>query len=103
MKIADLIRANTDAAYTRELMTKEFAGTATLRQLLELDDEMLLRVGAGMRRGIWFGTAVFDGAKEDEIKAPAGRPHCLPRARARCSTGAPARKSTRRSWSATST
>src|SRR5665213_1605176 len=68
-KIADLIRGNTDAAYTRELMKKEFAGTATLRQLLELDDEMLLRVGAGMEHGIWFGTAVFDGAKEDEIKA----------------------------------
>jgi DNA-directed RNA polymerase subunit beta len=68
-KIADLIKANTDAAYTRELMKKEFAGTATLRQLLELDDEMLLRVGAGMKRGIWFGTAVFDGAQESEIKA----------------------------------
>ena len=68
-KIADLIAANTDAAYTRELMKQEFAGTATLRQLLELDDEMLLRVGAGMKRGIWFGTAVFDGARESEIKA----------------------------------
>jgi DNA-directed RNA polymerase subunit beta len=68
-KIADLIKANTDAAYTRELMKKEFAGTAALRQLLELDDEMLLRVGAGMERGIWFGTAVFDGAREEEIKA----------------------------------
>jgi DNA-directed RNA polymerase subunit beta len=68
-KIAALIKANTDAAYTRELMKKEFAGTATLRQLLELDDEMLLRVGAGMKRGIWFGTAVFDGAQESEIKA----------------------------------
>jgi DNA-directed RNA polymerase subunit beta len=53
----------------RELMKEEFAGTATLRQLLELDDEMLLRVAAGMERGIWFGTAVFDGAKESEIKA----------------------------------
>jgi len=68
-KIAELIAANTDAAYTRELMKKEFAGTAALRQLLELDDEMLLRVGAGMKRGIWFGTAVFDGAREGEIKA----------------------------------
>jgi DNA-directed RNA polymerase subunit beta len=68
-KIAALIKENNDAAYTRELMKKEFAGTATLRQLLELDDEMLLRVGAGMKRGIWFGTAVFDGAQESEIKA----------------------------------
>jgi len=68
-KIADLIKLNTTAEYTRELLKKEFAGTATLRQLLELDDEMLLRVGAGMERGIWFGTAVFDGAQESEIKA----------------------------------
>jgi DNA-directed RNA polymerase subunit beta len=68
-KIAALIKANSDVEATRELMKKEFAGTATLRQLLELDDEMLLRVGAGMKRGIWFGTAVFDGAKESEIKA----------------------------------
>ena len=68
-KIAALIQGSTDAAYTRELMKKEFAGTATLRQLLDLDDEMLLRVAAGMKRGIWFGTAVFDGAQEGEIKA----------------------------------
>ena len=68
-KIAALIAANSDVEATRELMKKEFAGTATLRQLLELDDEMLLRVGAGMKRGIWFGTAVFDGAQESEIKA----------------------------------
>ncbi len=68
-KIAALIGTNSDAAYTRELMKKEFAGTAALRQLLELDDEMLLRVAKGMKRGIWFGTAVFDGAREEEIKA----------------------------------
>jgi DNA-directed RNA polymerase subunit beta len=43
-KIADAGQGQHDAAYTRELMKKEFAGTATLRQLLELDDEMLLRV-----------------------------------------------------------
>jgi DNA-directed RNA polymerase subunit beta len=68
-KIADLIKLNSAADSVRELVTKEFAGTATLRQLLELDDEMLLRVAAGMEKGIWFGTAVFDGAQESEIKA----------------------------------
>jgi DNA-directed RNA polymerase subunit beta len=68
-KIAQLVKANSDAVYTRELLKKEFAGTATLRQLMELDDEMLLRVAQGMDKGIWFGTAVFDGAREDEIKA----------------------------------
>jgi DNA-directed RNA polymerase subunit beta len=65
----DIFEDKSLANEVRELMKKEFAGTATLRQLLELDDEMLLRVGAGMQRGIWFGTAVFDGAKENEIKA----------------------------------
>ena len=43
-KVAELVQANSDVAYTRELMRKEFAGTAVLRQLEELDDEMLLRV-----------------------------------------------------------
>ncbi len=68
-KIAELMKLNSAADAVREIIKKEFAGTATLGQLLELDDEMLLRVVAGMERGIWFGTAVFDGAKESEIKA----------------------------------
>ncbi len=67
-------------------MKKEFAGTATLRQLLELDDEMLLRVAAGMKKGIWFGTAVFDGAQESEIKALLASAGCRLRARRRSST-----------------
>jgi DNA-directed RNA polymerase subunit beta len=68
-KIAALVKGNSDANFIREEMKKEFAGTAALRQLLELDDEMLVRVAAGMERGIWFGTNVFDGAQESEIKA----------------------------------
>ena len=68
-KIAEIVERNRDANEIRELVTARFANTAALRQLLELDDEMLLRVGAGMKRGIWFGTAVFDGAREEEIKA----------------------------------
>ncbi len=68
-KIAALVKQNSDANFIREEVKKEFAGTATLRQLLELDDETLIRVAAGMERGIWFGTNVFDGAQEGEIKA----------------------------------
>ena len=64
-----LCERNRDANEVRAMVTERFANTATLRQLLELDDEMLLRVAAGMKRGIWFGTAVFDGAKEAELKA----------------------------------
>ena len=68
-KVAELLKANSGATYAREMAKKEFAGTAVLRQLLELDDEMLIRVMQGMSKGIWFGTAVFDGAQESEIKA----------------------------------
>jgi DNA-directed RNA polymerase subunit beta len=68
-KIAALVKQNSDVNFIRENMRQEFAGTATLRQLEELDDETLLRVAAGMQRGIWFGTAVFDGAQESEIKS----------------------------------
>jgi DNA-directed RNA polymerase subunit beta len=64
-----VVQRNHDANEVRAMVTERFANTATLRQLLELDDEMLLRVAAGMKKGIWFGTAVFDGAKEAELKA----------------------------------
>jgi DNA-directed RNA polymerase subunit beta len=64
-----VVERNRDANEVRAMVTERFANTATLRQLLELDDEMLLRVAHGMKKGIWFGTAVFDGAKEAELKA----------------------------------
>ena len=59
----------TKASEIRELFKARFEGTAALNQLLDLDDEQTIRVAAGMKRGIWFGTAVFDGARETEIKA----------------------------------
>ncbi len=68
-KIAELVSAHTNVAALREAIKIGFTGTATLNQLLDLDDETLIRVASGMKRGIWFGTAVFDGAQEGEIKA----------------------------------
>jgi DNA-directed RNA polymerase subunit beta len=67
--IAELVKKNQDANAIREIFKEKFANTAALRQLLELDDTQVVRVGLGMQRGIWFGTAVFDGARETEIKA----------------------------------
>jgi DNA-directed RNA polymerase subunit beta len=63
------VEQNQAANEIRAAITENFADTATLKQLLDLDDDRLLRVVAGMERGIWFGTAVFDGARETEIKA----------------------------------
>jgi DNA-directed RNA polymerase subunit beta len=68
-KIADIVNSNSDVNYLREQIKVGFADTATLQHLLDLDDNMLVRVAKGMERGIWFGTAVFDGAQESEIKA----------------------------------
>ncbi|WP_263365035.1 DNA-directed RNA polymerase subunit beta [Edaphobacter bradus] len=68
-QVAELAAQHDKASEVRELFKARFANTAALRQLLALDDEQTLRVAAGMKRGIWFGTAVFDGARETEIKA----------------------------------
>jgi len=68
-QVAELVEKNQKANEVRKLLEERFGGTALLRQLLDLDDEKLLQVARGMKRGIWFGTAVFDGAKEEEIKA----------------------------------
>ncbi len=68
-QVAELAANMQEADEVRELFKARFAGTAALNQLLRLDDEQTMRVAAGMKRGIWFGTAVFDGARENEIKA----------------------------------
>jgi len=68
-KVAALAAQHQKAGEVREIFKEAFKDTAALNQLLNLDDEQTMRVAAGMKRGIWFGTAVFDGAKESEIKA----------------------------------
>jgi DNA-directed RNA polymerase subunit beta len=68
-KVAALAAQHNKASEVKEIFKTAFKDTAALNQLLALDDEQTMRVAAGMKRGIWFGTAVFDGAKESEIKA----------------------------------
>jgi DNA-directed RNA polymerase subunit beta len=68
-QVAEIVERNQEANEVREFIKEKFVNTATLNQLLELDDTQLMRVAKGMKRGIWFGTAVFDGARESEIKA----------------------------------
>jgi DNA-directed RNA polymerase subunit beta len=68
-KVAALAAQREKASEVREIFQEAFKNTAALTQLMNLDDEQTMRVAAGMRKGIWFGTAVFDGAKESEIKA----------------------------------
>ena len=68
-RLPQLAEQHNKASEVKEIFKDAFKNTAALNQLLALDDEQTIRVAAGMKRGIWFGTAVFDGAKESEIKA----------------------------------
>ncbi|MGA7885739.1 MAG: DNA-directed RNA polymerase subunit beta, partial [Acidobacteriaceae bacterium] len=68
-QVAALVKQHQETTELRKAVREKFANTAVLRQLEDLDNEQLLRVCAGMGRGVWFGTAVFDGAREGEIKA----------------------------------
>jgi DNA-directed RNA polymerase subunit beta len=68
-KIAAIVEENQEANHLREQIKVGFKDTAALQLLLDMDDTTLIRVAKGMKRGIWFGTAVFDGAQESEIKA----------------------------------
>ena len=68
-KVAELAAQSQKASEIKKIFSEAFKDTAALNQLLKLDDEQTVRVAAGMKRGIWFGTAVFDGARETEIKA----------------------------------
>jgi DNA-directed RNA polymerase subunit beta len=68
-QIAEIVEKNQNANEIRGVVRERFAGTAVLRQLEEMNDDQLLSATAGMKRGIWCGTAVFDGARETEIKA----------------------------------
>jgi DNA-directed RNA polymerase subunit beta len=68
-QVAALVEKHQKVAELRKEIDQRFAGTALLRQLQDLDDDRLVQVARGMGKGIWFGTAVFDGAREEEIKA----------------------------------
>jgi DNA-directed RNA polymerase subunit beta len=68
-QVAAMVERSQQASEVREFIREKFADTATQKQLMDLNDDQLMGVTRGMKRGIWFGTAVFDGARETEIKA----------------------------------
>ncbi len=49
-----------------------FKGTPFLESLVDLDDETLERVADGMKDGVFFGSPVFDGSKEERDQVAAG-------------------------------
>ncbi|HEY3930584.1 MAG TPA: DNA-directed RNA polymerase subunit beta [Candidatus Koribacter sp.] len=68
-KITDFMRENSEAGQVRKYLKQLFKDTAFVDHVTELDDELLLKVAKGMQDGVFFGSAVFDGSTEEEIKS----------------------------------
>jgi DNA-directed RNA polymerase subunit beta len=68
-KITQFLEENTEAGAVRKYLKQLFKDTAFVDNVTSLDDEMLVKVAKGMKDGVFFGSAVFDGATEGEIKS----------------------------------
>ncbi|HTC95534.1 MAG TPA: DNA-directed RNA polymerase subunit beta [Terriglobales bacterium] len=53
----------------RRELKKVFKDSAFVETITELDDEALMRVAETFEKGVYFGSPVFDGARETEIKS----------------------------------
>jgi DNA-directed RNA polymerase subunit beta len=68
-KITELMAENSRAEMVRRELKAMFKGLPFVDDLVALDDETLERAAEGMKRGVFFGSPVFDGSKEHEIKS----------------------------------
>ena len=69
VQIQDMIEANFGADKLREKLVGIYDGDEPFVKLLKgLDDEDVIDLAMKLRRGIFFGTPVFDGASETQIK-----------------------------------
>ena len=68
-KIGELLRQNSKAEVLRREFKTLFKDTPFVDKLVDLDDETLEHVADGMKEAVYFGSPVFDGSKEGEIKS----------------------------------
>ena len=68
-RITELLQNNSRAEVLRRELKNIFKNTSFADSVADLDDEAIERVGAGMQKGVYFGSPVFDGARELEIKS----------------------------------
>jgi DNA-directed RNA polymerase subunit beta len=68
-KITELLKENTRAEAIRRELKALFKDTALAETVAGYDDETLESVAHTLKRGVFMGSPVFDGAKETEIKA----------------------------------
>ncbi len=68
-RISELIAKNTREEALRRELKAIFKETTFADSIAELDDDTLQAVAGSMTRGVFFSSPVFDGARENEIKA----------------------------------
>jgi DNA-directed RNA polymerase subunit beta len=68
-KMTELFAENSRADFLRKEIKGIFKETAFVDDLMDLDDEALMRIAEGLKGGAFFASPVFDGSKEEEIKA----------------------------------
>jgi len=68
-KVTELLAENSKADHIRREIKGMFKDTAFVDELLDVDDETMLKIADGLKEGAFFASPVFDGSKEAEIKS----------------------------------
>jgi DNA-directed RNA polymerase subunit beta len=68
-RVGELVERQADPAALRSKLKESYGDERIARLLDEASDETVLMLARNAKRGIHMATAVFDGAKEGEIKA----------------------------------
>ncbi|HNL21686.1 MAG TPA: DNA-directed RNA polymerase subunit beta, partial [Rhodocyclaceae bacterium] len=68
-KIGDMLRANATAKEVRGFLDQVYNSNGKPEKLEELNDTEILEMAGNLKDGVPFATPVFDGAKEEELKA----------------------------------
>jgi len=69
LKIAELLKQNTRAESIRRDLKALFKDTVLADTIGDMSEDELEAVGPTLKNGVFMGSAVFDGARESEIKA----------------------------------
>ncbi|HMB83586.1 MAG TPA: DNA-directed RNA polymerase subunit beta, partial [Terriglobales bacterium] len=69
LKIAELLKQNTRAEAIRRDLKALFKDTVLADTIADMSEEELEAVAPTLKNGVFMGSAVFDGARETEIKA----------------------------------
>jgi DNA-directed RNA polymerase subunit beta len=69
LKIAELLKHNTRAEAIRRDLKALFKDTVLADTIADLSEDELEAVAPTLKKGVFMGSAVFDGARETEIKA----------------------------------